>query len=89
MPVYEKVARAICNGCGADITDHIDEHMLSQMKAGNFACGGYHVDYKEIQTGTKKEVIQAVTEKRWIVDKPAWTETKVVGRKCKECGANE
>lgn len=89
VPVYEKVARAICNGCGADITDHIDEHMLSQMKAGNFACGGYHVDYKEIQTGTKKEVIQAVTEKRWIVDKPAWTETKVVGRKCKECGANE
>ena len=43
----------------------------------------------EVQTGTKKEDIPVVTEKRWIVDKPAWTETKVVGRKCKECGANE
>ena len=89
VPVYEKVERAICNGCGADITENYLEHMKTQMLAGNMACGGYHSEWREVQTGTKKEVIQAVTEKRWIIDKSAWTETKVVGRKCKECGANE
>ncbi|MDY6228787.1 MAG: hypothetical protein SPH93_14195 [Clostridium sp.] len=89
VPVYERIERAICNGCGADITDCALEHMKSEALKGNYACGGYHSEWREIQTGTKKEVIPAVTEKRWIVDKPAWTETKVVGRKCKECGANE
>lgn len=89
VPVYEQVERAICNGCGADITENYLEHMKTQMLAGNMACGGYHSEWREVQTGTKKEVIQAVTEKRWIIDKSAWTETKVVGRKCKDCGANE
>ena len=59
------------------------------MLAGNMKCSGFTTKYIEVQTGTKKEVIPAVTEKRWIIDKSAWTETKVVGRKCKECGANE
>lgn len=89
VPVYERVARDICNGCGLDITDNPISHMKAEMSKGNMACSGYHTEWREVQTGTKKEVIQAVTEKRWIVDKPAWTETKVVGRKCKECGANE
>ena len=87
--MYERVERSICNGCGADITGRTTEHKKEQMLAGNMACGGHHSEWREVQTGTKKEVIQAVTEKRWIVDKPAWTETKVVGRKCKDCGANE
>ena len=89
VPVYERVARDICNGCGADITGTPWVHIKEQMMAGNMACSGHHSEWREVQTGTKKEVIPAVTEKKWIVDKPAWTETKVVGRKCKECGANE
>jgi len=88
VPVYERRELAICNGCGADITNDLD-HLEREMLKGNMACGGYHSEWREVQTGTKKEVIPAVTEKKWIVDKPAWTETKVVGRKCKECGANE
>ena len=52
-------------------------------------CSGYTVIYKDVQVGTKKDVIPAVKEKKWIVDKPAWTETKVVGRKCIDCGENE
>ena len=83
------MARDICNGCGLDITDNPISHMKAEMSKGNMACSGYHTEWREVQTGTKKEVIPAVTEKKWIVDKPAWTETKVVGRKCKECGANE
>ncbi len=89
VPVYERVARDICNGCGLDITEDPVAHIKEQALKGNYACGGHHTEYREVQTGTKKEVIPAVTEKKWIVDKPAWTETKVVGRKCKECGANE
>lgn len=88
VPVYERRELAICNGCGKDITNDLD-HLEREMLKGNMACGGYHSEWREVQTGTKKEVIPAVTEKRWIVDKPAWTETKVVGRKCKDCGANE
>ena len=88
VPVYERRELAICNGCGKDITNDLD-HLEREMLKGNMACGGYHSEWREVQTGTKKEVIPAVTEKKWIVDKPAWTETKVVGRKCKECGANE
>ena len=88
VPVYERRELAICNGCGADITNDLD-HLEREMLKGNMACGGYHSEWREVQTGTKKEVIPAVTEKRWIIDKSAWTETKVVGRKCKECGANE
>ncbi len=89
VPIYERVARDICNGCGLDITENPVAHIKEQALKGNYACGGHHTEYREVQTGTKKEVIPAVTEKKWIVDKPAWTETKVVGRKCKECGANE
>ena len=89
VPVYELQERAICNGCGKDITDDIDGHMKTQMLAGNMACGGFHSEWKEIKVGTKKEVIPAVKEKKWVVDKAAWTETKVVGRKCIDCGANE
>ncbi|WP_291631172.1 hypothetical protein [Clostridium sp.] len=89
VPVYETKCFEICNGCGADITGRTIEHIKAEALKGNFACGGHHEEYRQVQTGTKKEVIPAVTEKKWIVDKVAWTETKVVGRKCKECGANE
>ena len=89
VPVYERKNLSICNGCGADITSDPWGHIKNEALKGNYACGGYHEEWREIQTGTKKEVIPAITEKKWIVDKPTWTETKVVGRKCKECGANE
>lgn len=89
VPVYERKNVSICNGCGADITSDPWGHIEEQALKGNYACGGYHGEWREVQTGTKKEVIPAVTEKRWIIDKSAWTETKVVGRKCKECGDTE
>ena len=89
VPVYETKCFEICNGCGKDITNNAANHIREEMLKGNMACSGHHEEYRQVQIGTKKEVIPAVTEKRWIVDKPAWTETKVVGRKCKECGANE
>ena len=89
VPIYERKAREICNGCGVDITGNIDAHLESQMLAGNMSCSGFTTRYSEVQTGTKQEVIPAVKEKKWVVDKAAWTETKVVGRKCSDCGATE
>lgn len=50
-PVYETVGVVICNGCGADITNnkntHLKEHAL------NDEPGGYHVESKQVQSGTK------------------------------------
>ena len=89
VPVYETKASEICNGCGADITGNMDAHIKTQMSAGNMACSGFTTKYIEVQTGTKQEATPAVTEKKWVVDKPSWTETAVVGKKCSGCGAIE
>lgn len=84
-PVYDVVWRAICNGCGADITNDITGHTKSQALLGNFACGGY--------TNTPCEEIvdyihhDAVTESRWVEDTAAYNETVVDGYKCSGCGA--
>ena len=89
VPVYELQERAICNGCGTDITGKTREHLKNAALKGDYKCGSFRSEWREIQIGTKREVIPAVTERKWVVDKPAWTETKVVGRKCIDCGANE
>ena len=86
VPVYERKELSICTSCGADITADPAAHVKEQALKGNYACGGHRSEWKEVQTGTKQEVTPAVTEKKWIVDKPASTETKVVGKKCSGCG---
>lgn len=48
-PVYETQMRAICNQCGADLTNaDIDKH----FKDSGYSCGGYHAEYIQVQTGT-------------------------------------
>lgn len=76
IPVYEEKARSICNQCGADITGNIDAH----FKDSGYVCGGYHVEYIQIQTGTQTIHHDAVTEQRWIEDTPAHEQ-------CSGCGA--
>lgn len=89
VPKYDTVARDICNGCGKDITDDIDGHLKSEMLAGNMACGGYHTEWKQVQVGVDKINHPEVTEKRWVVSRPAWSETVVVGSVCSGCGAKK
>lgn len=89
VPVYEEQARSICNGCGQDITGNTTAHMKDQMLAGNMACGGYHVEYKQVQVGTNTINHPAVVEKKWIVDKAAWVETVTTGHTCSGCGAKK
>lgn len=69
-PVYEKQGRAICQKCGADITDNID-HI--------FDCNSsYRVDTVKVQVGTK--TITVPEEGHWEtkVIKEAWTEKVLV-----------
>ena len=89
IPVYEEQARSICNGCGLDITGFASDHCAEQMLAGNMACSGYHTEYKKIQTGTNTIKHDAVYEKKWVVDKQAWTEKVLSGYKCSSCGATK
>ena len=88
IPIYEELPRSICNGCGLDITGDPWKHIEEQALAGNYACGGYHVEYVQTQTGTNKIEHPAVTEDRWVVDKAAWSETVTTGYKC-SCGATK
>lgn len=50
-PVYEEVSRAICTGCGQDITGNIDGHLEASALSGG-SCGGYRVETERVQTGT-------------------------------------
>lgn len=81
VPVYEEQARDIT----ADPWGHIENEVL----AGNTACGGYHTEYKQVQTGTNTINHPAVVEKKWIVDKAAWVETVTTGHTCSGCGAKK
>ncbi|MCQ4021736.1 MULTISPECIES: hypothetical protein [unclassified Ruminococcus] len=74
-PVYESKARAICNDCGADVTDdlsHCGEELLNGGK------GSYSVRYIQIQTGTKTVTVPEEGHYETKVVKEAWTEKKLV-----------
>ena len=87
IPVYEKRARDICNGCGLDITGFHLQHAEEQLLAGNIACGAYHTEYRQVQVGTNTVYHDAIYSKKWIVSKPAWVETVTTGYQCSDCGA--
>ena len=89
IPVYEERARDICNGCGLDITEDPWTHAEEQLLAGNYACGGYHTEYKQVQVGTNTVYHDAIYSKKWIVSSPAWVETVTTGYKCSDCGATK
>lgn len=77
-PVYEEQGRAICNDCGADITDinyiaHCADHLENGGK------GSYRVEDRQVQVGTKKV----------NVPEKSHYETKTIGRKCSGCGKVE
>lgn len=88
VPKYEQKVLSICNSCGKDITGFAGEHVQEHMLAGNDK-GGHHTEVRQVQVGVDKINHPAVTEKRWIVSKPAWDETVVVGSVCSGCGAKK
>ena len=80
-PVYEEHGRAICNDCGADITDLGGSGMAHHCAdhAENGGKGSYRVEDRQVQVGTK-----TVT-----VPEKSHYETKTIGRKCSGCGKVE
>ena len=89
VPKYEQTVLSICNGCGKDITGFEGEHVQEQVLAGNMNCSGHHTEVRQVQVGVDKINHPAVTEKRWVVSRPAWSETVVVGSVCSGCGAKK
>ena len=87
VPIYEEQYRAICNTCGADITGSEASHVRNHMLNGE--NGSYRNEPTKVQVGTNKIEHPAVTDKKWIVDKAAWTETVTTGHKCNSCGATK
>ena len=88
IPVYEDQARDICNTCNADLTGtDIVAHVKKHMMAGEDK-GGHRTEWVQVQVGTNSVNHPAVTEKKWVVDKAAWTETVTVGHSC-SCGATK
>ena len=88
VPITEMKEFAICNDCGADITnsgqagisDHMYNHMINDT--GN---GGWHSEWREVVTGYKTVHHDAVYETKYVVDSPATTKQELVGYKC-SCG---
>ena len=79
-PIYNEYEVAICNQCGADITNDYIGHLKA-----NKECSGYHSEWRQ-------EIIDTIhhpakTEKKWIVDENGWTETVTI-YKC-SCGATK
>lgn len=82
VPIYETVAVEICNTCGADITGNTSAHLKEHMLKGE--NGSRRTEYVQKQTGVEQIQHAAVYEKKWVVDKKAWTET-LITYKC-SCG---
>lgn len=88
VPTYENKARDICNTCNADITGtSISAHVKQHMLAGEDK-GGHRTIWKKVQVGTKAVNHPAVYDKKWVVDKQAWSETVTTGHKC-SCGSTK
>ena len=86
IPVYEERDRAICNTCGADITDNITAHGKNHLLNGE--NDSYRVEWVNVQVGTNTIKHDGVYEDKWIVDKEAWTEKVLIGHSC-SCGATK
>ena len=75
-PIYETQARSICNQCGADITDNIDEHFMYAINNG-LDCGGWHIEYIKTQIGVQHH--DAETKQVYVQDVAPYAQ-------CSGCG---
>lgn len=75
-PVYEYQMRAICNNCGADITEDYEAHMKAHLLAHD--PYGYRMEQRQIQTGTKTVTVPEQSHYETQTVKAAWTEHKLV-----------
>ena len=84
IPRYKDVPINVCNGCGQNITGFESKHNKEHALAGE--KGGWHLEYKKEISHYEEVYHEAQYTNKWVVDKPAWTETIVTGYSC-SCGA--
>ena len=74
-PIYETQSRAICNDCGADISDNLD-HIFDELERGG--KGSYRVVPTQVQVGTETITVPEEGHYETQVVKEAWTEKVLV-----------
>lgn len=82
IPRYKDVPIDVCNTCKKDITSNIDKHMDA-----NPYHAGWHTEYKKVFSHYEEVNHPAQYTNKWVVDKPAWTET-ITSYHC-SCGAKK
>ena len=91
-PVYEELA--VCDACGytssstEDINNHLYDHYDPEL---GYVDAGYSVKNVQVDTIHHSAVTheEPVYEDKWVVDSEAWSEKKIVGYYCTECGATK
>lgn len=86
VPVYEEKEVNICNTCNQIIQGSTGDHAYNHMINGE--NGGHRTEWQQVQVGTNTINHDAVYEKKWVVDKAAWTEKVLTGHQC-SCGATK
>lgn len=82
IPRYKTVPIDVCNTCKKDITGNVVGHMKETLHAG------HHTETKPVFSHYEEVYHEAQYTNKWVVDKPAWTETVVTGYSC-SCGAKK
>lgn len=82
IPRYKDIPIDVCNTCKKDITSNIDKHMDE-----NPYHAGWHTEYKKVFSHYEEVNHPAQYTNKWVVDKPAWTET-ITSYHC-SCGAKK
>lgn len=78
--------RAICNNCGADISDNIDAHFEANMLNG---CGSFTSKPVTVQAAYDENVLVKDAWDEKVLVSAAWDETVTTGYKCSICGATK
>lgn len=80
--VYVKTVKT-CRQCGFSTSN--PSEMTNHMLENGHSCSSQDI-YKTVHHDAVYETQRVKTGTKTVVDKPAWTETVVTGKKCSSCG---
>lgn len=83
--VYVKTVKT-CRQCGFSTSS--PSEMTNHMLENGHSCSSQDI-YKTVHHDAVYETKRVKTGTKTVVDKPAWTETVVTGKKCTSCGATK
>ena len=81
--VYVKTVKT-CRQCGFSTSN--PSEMTNHMLENGHSCSSQDI-YKTVHHDAVYETQRVKTGTKTVVDKAAWTETVVTGKKCTSCGA--